>query len=164
MALKIFISYKSEYRVHAEELRTKLLEWGFSPWLDVFDIPFGTTPNTKGWDDAVFEGMKPAEIVIGLMTPESVKSQNVLDEWDYALRNHKRLLLLFQKDIPEEDIPLRYGRIQRIDFRTDKNLGLDILQQVLNSPTATLHEDNCKNDPRSRQGMRHDSTARVRHR
>jgi hypothetical protein len=55
---KVFISYKSQEREFAEQLRASLLSWGHLPWLDVFDIPAGTATNSKGWDDAIHNSRK----------------------------------------------------------------------------------------------------------
>ncbi|HEX2623093.1 MAG TPA: toll/interleukin-1 receptor domain-containing protein, partial [Phototrophicaceae bacterium] len=86
MTLQAFISYKSEYRDFAERLRDSLLAWGHHAWLDVKDIHAG-----EDWDTAIHQGMKTSQIVIGVLTPESLRSDNVLDEWGWALSNQRRL-------------------------------------------------------------------------
>lgn len=132
--MRLFISYKSQERDVASTVRDHLHEWGYSTWLDVDDIPAGTTPHTKGWDDAIHEGMKACHIVIGLLSKASVASENVRDEWGWALSNQRRLFLLWIDDVPEEDIPPRYQRIQRLDCRNNVAHGLARLQQALASP------------------------------
>jgi formylglycine-generating enzyme required for sulfatase activity len=125
----IFISYRRKDESFARQLHDLLREWGHSPWLDVLDIPAGAP-----WDDSIHVGLKASEIVIGILTPESLTSQNVLDEWGYALTNGKRLFLLWLRDVEEADIPPRYIRIQRIDCRTDRSDGLTKLHSALDSP------------------------------
>src|ERR1700752_5092292 len=117
---QVFISYKSEERAFAKRLRDQLRSWGHQTWLDVDDIPPGTTPNSKGWDDAVHAGMKACQVVVGVLTTESLQSENVLDEWGWALENQRRLFLLWLRDVETENIPPRYIRIQRIDIRQDE--------------------------------------------
>jgi formylglycine-generating enzyme required for sulfatase activity len=138
--MKIFISYKREDEAFARRLYDRIKDWGYSPWLDVLHIPHGTTSDSKGWDDAIFAGMKAADIVIGIMTPKSLKSANVLDEWDYALRNQQRFYILWLYDVPEADIPPRYGRIQRIDMRHDENTGIIALQSAFASLQNATHQ------------------------
>ena len=135
---QVFISYKSEYRAFAEQLRERLLSWGHKPWLDVFDIPAGTAPNSRGWDDAIHNGMKASQVVVGVMTPESLKSPNVLDEWGWALENQRRLFMMWLRDVTTEEIPPRYIRIQRIDVRKDEASGLERLKRALESPTLIV--------------------------
>lgn len=152
MAMQVFISYKREDEAFARRLYAEIAAWGYSPWIDVVHIPPGTSPNTKGWDDAIFDAMKAAEVVIGVMTPASVASENVLDEWDYALRNQKRLFILWLQDILEADIPPRYGRIQRLDFRYDQTAGLGKLRAALASPVKILTSESAALAPLTEQG------------
>src|SRR5690606_23540561 len=100
---RVFISYKREDEAFARQLRESILSWGHQVWLDIIDIPVGTQVNSKGWDDAIHQGMIASNVVIGVLTPESLKSENVLDEWGWALSNNRRLILLWLRDIPEEN-------------------------------------------------------------
>lgn len=134
--MQIFISYKREDESFARQLHGLLCDWDYTPWLDVLDIPPG-----ENWDDAIFAGLKASEIVVGLLTPESLASSNVLDEWGYGLSNAKRLFLLWLRDVPEADIPPRYIRIQRIDLRADTDSGLAKLRVVLASPTKIMVDE-----------------------
>lgn len=138
MTLQAFISYKREDQSFAEQLRDAIHNWGHRVWLDVFDIPSGTAPSSKGWDDAIHKGMKQSQVVIGFLTPESLASENVLDEWGWALTNQRRLFLLWLRDVSEEDIPPRLIRIQRIDLRKNVKAGLERLQQALTTPSLTM--------------------------
>ncbi|MCL4251277.1 MAG: TIR domain-containing protein [Anaerolineae bacterium] len=143
--MDIFISYKREYEDFAKRLYQSLVGWGHQPWLDVFHIPPGTAPETKGWDDAIHSAMKAARVVVGLLTPEALKSEAVLDEWGWALTNSRRLFLLWLRDIDEEEIPPRYIRIQRIDLRRNEENGLRRLHSALESPVLIIPPDTSKN-------------------
>lgn len=122
----IFISYKREDETFARHLHHQLRAWGYNVWLDVLDLHPG-----NDWDSSIHKAMEAAQIVIGVITPASLASRNVLDEWGYALSNNKTLLLLWLKDVPEEKIPPRYIRIERIDFRHDPERGLKRLYKAL---------------------------------
>lgn len=144
--MRVFISYKSQEREFAIALRERLHEWGYATWLDVEDIPAGTTPDSKGWDDAIHNGMKACQVVVGVLSKASIASPNVRDEWGWALTNKRRLFLLWLEDVPDEDIPPRYERIQRLDFRESRPRGFSRLRQALDSPakitpTADNHTD-----------------------
>src|SRR5688572_24325943 len=116
--MRVFISYKSQDVEFARELHQHLLDWGYETWLDVVDIPVGTTPNGKGWNDAIYAGMKACQVVVGVMTPLSLQSENVKDEWVWALENKRRLFILTLENVTSEAIQPIFIRIQRIDFRT----------------------------------------------
>jgi len=141
---KVFISYKREDEAFARQIHNKLREWGHESWLDIDNISAGTIPGSKGWDDAVHRGMKVSQVVIGIMTPESLASENVLDEWGWALTNDRRLILLWLREVPEEDIPPRYIRIKWIDFRKKRAEGFRDLEHALDfskpvtSATSTI--------------------------
>src|SRR5262249_34407170 len=109
--MQIFISYKREEEAFARQLHSAINSWGFHSWLDVNEIRPG-----QDWDTSIHAGLKSSPIVVGILTPESLTSENVLDEWGYALSTGKRLFLLWLRSVPEEDIPPRYIRIQRIDL------------------------------------------------
>ncbi|MBA3867854.1 MAG: toll/interleukin-1 receptor domain-containing protein [Anaerolineae bacterium] len=126
--MHVFISYKREEEAFARRLHDEVESWGFEPWLDVLNIQQG-----EEWDHAIHAGMRAAEIVIGVLTPASLTSKNVLDEWGYALSTDKRLFLLWLQNVPELDIPPRYIRIQRIDCRRNLDDGIAILQRALQS-------------------------------
>lgn len=136
----IFISYKREDEAFARLLRDHLLQWGHRVWLDVIDIPSGAQAGTKGWDDAIHHGMKSSNVVLGVMTSASLASENVLDEWGWAISAQRRLFLLWLENISEEDIPPRYGRLQRIDLRDNLAHGLEKLRTAIDNPIKLLVE------------------------
>jgi DNA polymerase III delta prime subunit len=138
MPFNVFISYKSEHRDFAERLHNVLREWGHMPWLDVHEIPFGTTSQTKGWDDAIHLGLKSSSVVIGILTADALRSKHVLDEWGWALTNERRLFILEREKVPNEDIPPDYIRIQRIDVKKDEGVGFEQLKGALESPALII--------------------------
>jgi hypothetical protein len=110
---QVFISYtrRGEYdRQYAEYLRGVLLQWGYQPWMDVHDIPSGAH-----WDDEIDKALKRSDVVIGLLSPASVESDNVKNEWAWALQKEKLQLVLLQPC----DIPHRFIRIDYLDAHKD---------------------------------------------
>jgi hypothetical protein len=130
---RIFISYKRQDENFARELRQFLIKWEHVVWLDVVDIRPG-----ENWDTAIHNGLLKADTVIGVLTPESVQSNNVLDEWGYALTNGKRLLLIQLRQVNDIHIPPRYIRIQRINIISNKEEGLSQLKLALNPSPALM--------------------------
>lgn len=135
-AVQIFLSYKREDELLARNLHGQLMRWGYLVWLDVENIQGG-----ENWDDAIHQGLRASEVVVGLLTPESLASGNVRDEWGYALSTGKRLLLLWMRDIDELDMPARYIRLQRIDCRTNQVTGFTRLQTALASASKLVPEN-----------------------
>ncbi|MBK9745768.1 MAG: TIR domain-containing protein [Chloroflexi bacterium] len=129
--IRVFISYKREDQAFAEKLRTQLRSWGYVTWLDIDDIPAGIEQGGGGWDSAIYVGMKASKAVIGVQTAKSFASENVLDEWDFAKRNKRRLLFLRLEKIDEEVIPPRWGRPQYIACFPDEVAGLARLKTEL---------------------------------
>jgi HEAT repeat protein len=127
LALQIFISYKRENQPFAEELRETLITWGYGTWLDIINIPKGAY-----WPDEIDAGLQRSEVVIGVMSPEAVQSRNVKNEWDWAIINGKRLILLM---LEQCYVPMNYVSINYIDFTKDRKRGLDQLKAALETRT-----------------------------
>ncbi|MCB9461813.1 MAG: toll/interleukin-1 receptor domain-containing protein [Anaerolineaceae bacterium] len=108
---KVFISYtrRNDYdKQFAETVRSWLLNDGFDVWMDVHDIPSGAH-----WDTEIDNALQSCDVVLGLVSPESVNSDNVKNEWAWALQRDKLQLAL----LADCDIPHRFVRIDYIDFR-----------------------------------------------
>ncbi len=126
---RIFISYKRENQPFAEVLRQRLLDWGYETWMDKEDILLGVS-----WADGIHEGMKASDIVIGIMTPLALKSPRVREEWNWAIINERRLILLMLEKSEMEDIPPLYITINWLDCTHGHELCFDGLQKALKSP------------------------------
>ena len=104
---QVFISYQRSDVDAAQTVRETLIAHGVRAWMDQFDIPVGAY-----WPDAIDDGLTSSDFVIGFLSPESVASRNVKNEWDWALANDKPLVLLRVKPCV---IPHRYISINFID-------------------------------------------------
>ena len=104
----IFICYAREDSDFALKISKHLRSVGVSIWLDELDIPVGVR-----WDRAVQKALRDCDLLLVILSPASVESDNVLDEVYYVLRNEKPVRpLLHQKC----DIPFRLQRINYVDF------------------------------------------------
>lgn len=104
---QIFISYQRADETFARQVREHLAATGVRTWMDQFDIPVGAY-----WPDEIDKGLAGSDIVVGVLSPDSTDSRNVKNEWDWAIANDKRLLLLMVRQCV---IPHRYISINYID-------------------------------------------------
>ncbi len=74
-----------------------------------------------------------------VLSENSVKSENVLDEIAFALKERKEVIPILYRDCV---IPYRLGRLQYIDFRSDYCQGMNELERHLTanepSPASTI--------------------------
>ncbi len=104
---RIFISYHRSDSEIARRVRNHLASQGASTWMDEVDIPVGAY-----WPDEIDKGLAASDTIIGILSAASVESRNVKNEWDWAIQNRKRLVLL---QIESCVIPHRYVSINLID-------------------------------------------------
>ena len=104
---QVFISYQRTDGDFAREIREHLVAHGVQTWMDQFDIPVGAY-----WPDEIDKGLNASQIVIGVLSPDAIGSRNVKNEWDWAIANGKRLVLL---QIQPCNVPHRYISINFID-------------------------------------------------
>lgn len=104
----IFISYKSEQRDLAYLVRNRLNEWGFETWLDVDKLQPGDY-----WANEINQALKNCWACLAVMTPMSMASRYVTNEWDMAIMSSKLFIpLMFEQTEPH----YKYIDIQYIDF------------------------------------------------
>jgi hypothetical protein len=107
---KAFVSYSRADTDFVLRLCQDLRGAGASIWLDQLDIHPG-----EDWDEAIELGLSQCGRMLAVLSPESVSSQNVLDEIGYALSKKKPIIPVLYRDC---EVPYRLNRIQYVDFRT----------------------------------------------
>jgi hypothetical protein len=122
-APKFFFSYAREDAAFALKLAKELRDTEANVWLDQLDIVAG-----QRWDEAVEEALRICQGVLVVLTPESVASNNVMDEVSYALEEHKLVVPVLHKPCA---IPLRLRRLQYVDFTIDELKGVEALRKAL---------------------------------
>jgi pimeloyl-ACP methyl ester carboxylesterase len=105
--LQVFISYQRSDDDFARLVREHLVAHDVQTWMDRYDIPVGAY-----WPDEIDAGLTASDIVVGILSPDAVASRNVKNEWDWAIANDRRLLLL---QVQPCVIPHRYISINFID-------------------------------------------------
>lgn len=104
---QVFISYQRTDEAVARLVRDRLVQAGVPVWMDQYDIPVGAY-----WPDEIDTALTASAIVVGILSPDAVASRNVKNEWDWAIQNDKRLLLLQARPCV---LPHRYTSINYID-------------------------------------------------
>jgi hypothetical protein len=105
---RIFVSYSRKDADFARKLAKSLSDLGADVWIDVEDIPAGLK-----WSSAIQQGLQTSEAMIVVISPDSMASTNVEDEWQYYLDQKKPLIpVLFNP----ADLHFQLSRIQYIDF------------------------------------------------
>jgi hypothetical protein len=73
---RIFLSYSRKDEPFARRLAAALSNMGADIWIDVEDIPAGMK-----WSSAIQQGLDEGDLLIVVITPDSMASRNVEDEW-----------------------------------------------------------------------------------
>ena len=109
---RVFVSYSGKDAAFARRLVSWLEERGFSVWLDKKTI--------KGGEDyfrSIANGIKQADAVVPILSPDSVSSPWVVRELKYAMERRKRIVPVFKEfaQLPE-DLELIIAGLHRVDF------------------------------------------------
>jgi hypothetical protein len=120
-----FFSYSRDDSGFALRLAQDLKAAGANVWIDQLDIPPGMQ-----WDRMVEGALNSCPVMMVILSPVSVKSENVLDEVSFALSKQKRVIPVLYREC---DVPFRLARLQHIDFRTDYARGLNLLLEALSA-------------------------------
>lgn len=106
---KLFISYSRVNLPFVVRLAQDLRALGLDLWLDVEQISAG-----DDWTDAVWEGLKTCTLMLLVLSPDSMGSQEVASEWKYFLNNRKPIIPLLAEPTPH--IHYQISALQYVDF------------------------------------------------
>ncbi len=107
---RIFISYSRSDQDFARRLATSLSQMGADVWIDVEDIPVGMK-----WSSAIQQGLDGGQLLIVIISPDSMASRNVEDEWQYYLDGGKPIVPVLLRPAK---IHFQLNRLQYIDFHS----------------------------------------------
>lgn len=127
-----FFSYSRHDSEFVLKLATHLRAAGAGLWLDQIDIRAGQL-----WDSAVAEALGRSTLLLVVLSPDSVNSNNVMDEVSFALEKKKTVIPVLYKPC---EVPFRLRRTQYADFTVSYEEGLAALLRALEveplSPSA----------------------------
>ncbi len=118
--MQIFISYTSRHNQDknvAQELYEKLKEWGYKPWMDIHDIPNFTTQEHDGWQMDIDSTLETSQVMIALMSDESITSPNVKREWLWAKNNNLPTIWVRVREF-DKPLPHQLGQPNYIPYKS----------------------------------------------
>ena len=106
---KAFISHSSKDNFFSQKIAELLSELGVNVWIDVADIRGGTN-----WGDQIQLALDECDLMLLVLSPDSMASGNVKQEWQYYYLGVKKPLipLLFRP----AKIPYQLYGLQYVDF------------------------------------------------
>jgi hypothetical protein len=120
-----FLSYSRNDSGFALKLARDLKAASAVVWMDQMDIAPG-----KRWDGAIQGALASCSRLLLVLSPSSVASENVLDEVNFAVENHKTVIPVLYLDC---EVPFRLRRLQYVDLKNDYDRGLQELLRTLQS-------------------------------
>src|SRR5258708_23170263 len=133
--ITLFISYAHADSAFVERLEADLQTQGFDPWVDRQRLVGG-----QRWRRELQDAAKRAQVLLIVLSPDAVASQNVQIEYDYVLELGNLVIPVYYRQC---DIPMELRTIQWIDFRQSYEQGITALLQALHrqqnqaTPTAS---------------------------
>ena len=109
--IDVFISYARADKDFVRKLHQGLEETNREIWIDWEDIP-----PTAEWRKEIFASIAAAHNFLFIISPTSCASEMCREELAYAEANHKRLVPVVYRPVPQQDLPPALARIQWISF------------------------------------------------
>ncbi|MEQ8674687.1 MAG: TIR domain-containing protein [Aggregatilineales bacterium] len=121
----VFVSYARENEGFVRKIASGLNQHKINLWVDVHEIEAG-----KSWARQIGKALDTCKIMLLVLSPTSVDSGNVEDEWNYYLDKGKPIIpVLFQRC----DVPYRLHKLHYIDFTANT------FESALSQLIANLH-------------------------
>lgn len=108
-----FLSYARPDREIARKLAEDLPERGVNVWSDM-DLSVGSN-----WVDEISRKLSEATAVLVLITPQSLQSHHVFEEWMAAFHQSGRVFPVLAGGVSFEDLPRELSSIQAVDLDSD---------------------------------------------
>ena len=106
---------KESNNLTREQVIYMLSLYGYTSWTHITDLTSGVD-----FHKAIRKGVEGADNLIFLITRESLASQYCIEELEYAISLHKRIIPLRLEKIEESEFPALLKDIQYIDFTDNK--------------------------------------------
>src|SRR5919112_1349158 len=96
----VFISYAREDQEFVRKLQDALEEHKRNTWVDWKDIPL-----TAKWKEEVFSAIDQADSYAAVISPDFIVSKPCQEELGHASHDNKRMVPLWHRDVPDEEVP-----------------------------------------------------------
>ena len=113
MPKSVFISYSRRESPFVDILLDALEDEGVNVWVD-----YQSLVPAKPWLDQILEGIRQSDVFLLVVSKESMSSENVRSEYQYALEQKKRILLIIFEAV---SLPPFLQNCEWIDFHTSFN-------------------------------------------
>lgn len=104
-----FISYSRQCIGFVDDLAHKLQKQGSKVWLDYLSLIPG-----RPWLEQIHRGLDESELLLLVVSPESISSRSVEVEWRHFLAHNKRIILVIFQAVP---LPPELAGLEWVDFR-----------------------------------------------
>jgi len=123
----VFMSYSRKDEAVMRRVVAFLRKQGINVWVDNEKL----IPGTPIWETEIEKAITNAGAVVVLLSPDSKNSPWVRREISYAEDNDKRIFPILVEGNERDTIPIRLTNHQRIDIRTNEEVGLNSLATAL---------------------------------
>ena len=89
MPPRVFISYSRAQTPFVDRLADQLEDHGYPLWLD-----YQSLVPARPWFQQIVAGIDAADLVLLVVSKESINSKNVAPEWKHAAQRNKRIILV----------------------------------------------------------------------
>jgi hypothetical protein len=120
--MRVFISYSHLDREFALRLVECLRAWGHDTWIYEQDMS-----KIGPWPDEIDKGLEAVDVVVGVLSENSMASGRVKDEWDWALKYDTPLIPVRLRPCK---VSHRYVRLNYVDCAKDERAGFDQLRAI----------------------------------
>ena len=108
---QVFISYSERDREAMEKIRNSLRRESLTVWTNTTDIQTG-----EDFQSAIDRGIEQTDNLVYLVSPDSVQSEYVRKEIDYAVSLQKRIIPVLVRETPPDSLPNALQGVQYIDL------------------------------------------------
>lgn len=128
MKPNVFISYSRQCIGFVDDLFHKLEKRGFNNiWLDYLSLVPG-----RPWNGQIDKGLEQSDLLLLVVSPESISSRSVEIEWRHFLEKKKRIILLIFQAVT---LPKELEQLEWVDFRGGFFFAFRKLLTLIESPT-----------------------------
>ncbi|MBL8099128.1 MAG: TIR domain-containing protein [Anaerolineales bacterium] len=128
MKSNIFISYSRQCIGFVDDLVHNLEKRGFNHiWLDYLSLVPG-----RAWNGQIEKGLEQSDLLLLVVSPESISSRSVEIEWRHFLEKKKRIILLIFQAVT---LPKELEQLEWVDFRGGFSSALKKLLKLIESRT-----------------------------
>ena len=129
MPPKLFISYSRAQTPFVDRLADQLEHNGYSLWLD-----YQSLVPARPWLQQIEAWIDAADVVLLVVSKESINSKNVAPEWKRAVERNKRIILVIFEAVP---LPKELQGCEWVDFRADYSGAFQLLTKSMEVPTPS---------------------------